>query len=109
MFRQKLVIFLALFSLYVCGFFYSYYGFFIFLLRKRNLIQDTGNKRKKVGVEVRNGQDNQQKSSGKVFKSIAVLHVYLDLDDLEYITNNYTPNLITDKEKRKKQVNPYER
>lgn len=78
MFRRKLVVFLALFSLCVCGFFFSYYGFFIFLLRKRNLIQDADNKRKKVGVEVRNGQDNQQKSSGKVFKSIAVLHVYLE-------------------------------
>lgn len=32
---------------------------------------------RKVGVEVRNGQDNQQKSFGKAFKSIPLLHVYL--------------------------------
>lgn len=32
---------------------------------------------RKVGVEVRNGQDNQQKSFGKVFKSIPLLHFYL--------------------------------
>lgn len=83
-------------------FFFFDYGFFIFLLRKRNLIQDTGNK--KVGEEMRNGEGNQQKSSGKVFKSIPLLHVYLQESGPStflyqrkvYFINDLTPKLVTD-------------
>lgn len=90
------------FFVFFFSFFFFDYGFFIFLLRKRNLIQDTGNK--KVGEEMRNGQGNQQKSSGKVFKSIPLLHVYLQESGPStflyqrkvYFINDLTPKLVTD-------------
>lgn len=53
---------------------------------------------------MRNGQGNQQKSSGKVFKSIPLLHVYLQesgpstflYQKKEYFINDLTPKLVTD-------------
>lgn len=53
---------------------------------------------------MRNGQGNQQKSSGKVFKSIPLLHVYLQESGPStflyqrkvYFINDLTPKLVTD-------------
>lgn len=68
---------------------------------------------RKVGVEVRNGQDNQQKSFGKAFKSIPLLHVYLQegIEPIlipkkkkEYLRNYLTPSLVIDRERKKKEV-----
>lgn len=66
---------------------------------------------RKVGVEVRNGQDNQQKSFGKAFKSIPLLHVYLQegiqpilipKKKKECLRNYLTSSLVIDKERKKK-------
>lgn len=62
---------------------------------------------RKVGVEVRNGQDNQQKSFGKVFKSVILLHIYFQESGSsqfwyqkkkEYLANYLTPSLVIDRE-----------
>lgn len=69
---------------------------------------------RKVGVEMRNGQDNQQKSFGKVFKSISLPCVYLQegiqpilVPKKEYLRNYLSPSLVINREGKRKEVSQH--